>query len=123
MLTLDEVRKRCEPVFAARPIERAWVFGSYARGEQDEDSDVDICYDLVEGGSLRVDDGEPFASMRGFAAFQHTLEDSLGLPVDVCLKPGPRGNRAHARIADIAERLPSGKSDMPNQFIGDSPMR
>ena len=28
--------------FAARPVKRAWLFGSYARGEADEQSDVDL---------------------------------------------------------------------------------
>lgn len=58
----------------------------------------------MEGGSLRLDDGEPFASMRGFAALQRALEGSLGLPVDVCLRPGPRDNRAHRLFFDEVER-------------------
>ena len=28
--------------FATQPIEKAWLFGSYSRGEQTEESDVDI---------------------------------------------------------------------------------
>lgn len=28
--------------FATQPVERAWLFGSYARGEEREDSDVDL---------------------------------------------------------------------------------
>lgn len=87
MLTLDEVKKRCEPVFAARPIERAWVFGSYSRGEQDEDSDVDICYDLVEGSTLKIEDGVMFGAFRGVQQFQVDLEGALGLEVDVLRRP------------------------------------
>ena len=32
--------------FATQPIERAWIFGSYARGEEKADSDVDILVTL-----------------------------------------------------------------------------
>jgi predicted nucleotidyltransferase len=28
--------------FALQPIEKAWVFGSYSRGEETRDSDIDI---------------------------------------------------------------------------------
>ena len=32
--------------FKTQPVLKAWVFGSYARGEETEDSDVDILVDL-----------------------------------------------------------------------------
>lgn len=32
--------------FASQPVNRAWVFGSYSRGEQTPDSDVDILVDF-----------------------------------------------------------------------------
>lgn len=32
--------------FATQPVQRAWIFGSYARGEEREDSDVDILVDF-----------------------------------------------------------------------------
>ena len=32
--------------FAYQPIEKAWVFGSYSRGEETKDSDIDICVQL-----------------------------------------------------------------------------
>lgn len=32
--------------FATQPIERAWIFGSYARGEERADSDVDLLVTL-----------------------------------------------------------------------------
>lgn len=32
--------------FSTQPILRAWVFGSYSRGEQTDDSDIDILVDF-----------------------------------------------------------------------------
>lgn len=34
--------KQIGEYFATQPVLKAWVFGSYARGEQREDSDIDI---------------------------------------------------------------------------------
>ena len=45
---LDTIRT----YFAARPVKRAWLFGSYARGEADETSDVDLLVDLDETQKL-----------------------------------------------------------------------
>lgn len=33
--------------FSRKPIEKAWVFGSFARGEQRPDSDIDILITFV----------------------------------------------------------------------------
>ena len=41
----QEMQKIIADYFATQPVLKAWLFGSYARGEQREDSDVDI---LVE---------------------------------------------------------------------------
>ena len=38
--------------FATQPVQRAWLFGSYARGEEREDSDVDILVDFDDTVSL-----------------------------------------------------------------------
>ena len=40
--------------FATQPIKKAWLFGSYARGEEQEDSDIDllVVFDEKEHVSL-----------------------------------------------------------------------
>lgn len=48
LIDLDIIRK----YFAMQPIERAWLFGSYARGEQTEESDVDIMVDFADSITL-----------------------------------------------------------------------
>ena len=62
--------------FATQPVLKAWLFGSYARGEQTPDSDVDI---------LVVFDQE---SGNGVSLLKHIgialdLEDILGKKVDL----------------------------------------
>jgi predicted nucleotidyltransferase len=52
-------------------IERMGIFGSVARGEQEEDSDIDIYY---EGPSM---------GLKSLVRLPRELEDVLGAPVDV----------------------------------------
>lgn len=56
-------------------IREMGVFGSYARGEQREDSDLDVLVDLGDGTTL-VD----------YAGLQLELSDALGLRVELANK-------------------------------------
>lgn len=69
--TIDELRKIVTPLAREYGAERIYLFGSYARGEETEHSDID----------LRIDKGQ----IRGLAlaGLLIDLEDALGLPVDM----------------------------------------
>ncbi|MCL1788881.1 MAG: nucleotidyltransferase domain-containing protein [Oscillospiraceae bacterium] len=43
--SLDEIKNLLSPIFAAYPVRKATLFGSYARGEADNGSDLDIVLD------------------------------------------------------------------------------
>lgn len=58
--------------FATQPVERAWLFGSYARGEEREDSDVDLLVDFDDEVSLM-----------GHVRMMYALQDRLGKKVDL----------------------------------------
>lgn len=59
---------------ASQPVERAWLFGSYARGEQRDDSDVDI---LVQYSADSV------ITLLTIGRIIHQLSQTLGRRVDV----------------------------------------
>ena len=40
--------------FKTQPVERAWLFGSYSRGEETEDSDVDILVHYKEDSDVSL---------------------------------------------------------------------
>jgi len=40
--------------FANQPIEKAWVFGSFARGEQTRKSDLDILVSFTVGSKINL---------------------------------------------------------------------
>ncbi|MES2330781.1 MAG: nucleotidyltransferase domain-containing protein [Bacteroidota bacterium] len=46
ILTKEQIQKIVSEYFAEKPVKKAWLFGSYARGEADEDSDVDVLVDI-----------------------------------------------------------------------------
>ena len=48
--TLDEIAQRIRPVAEKYHLRAVYVFGSYARGEAREDSDVDLLVDDTDSG-------------------------------------------------------------------------
>jgi len=67
--------KICE-YFKTQPVEKAWVFGSFSRGEERSDSDVDIMISLVPGTRLGLK----------FFAMNLELEQLLKRPVDLVIE-------------------------------------
>src|SRR5512137_1296223 len=59
--TADTLRKRLAPLLARAKAQRAWVFGSHARGEADAESDVDLVV-IAETEAPFVDRYKQFAS-------------------------------------------------------------
>lgn len=70
--TIDEIKDRTAPIARAYGIGRMSLFGSYARGEAKDDSDVDL---YIERGKLK--------SLLQYFAFVDELESVLGCHVDV----------------------------------------
>lgn len=69
--TLDEIRERLAPHLKAAGARRAIIFGSYARGEADAWSDLDLV--IIADTSLPFP--ERFKSFRGvFEAYRRAME-------------------------------------------------
>ena len=48
--TLDEIARRVRPVAEKHKLKAVYVFGSYARGEAQADSDIDLLVDTTGAG-------------------------------------------------------------------------
>ena len=70
------VAQKISDYFKSQPIAKAWLFGSFARGEERADSDVDILISLVPGTRLGLK----------FFAMNLELEQLLGRPVDLVIE-------------------------------------
>jgi predicted nucleotidyltransferase len=77
MLTLDAIRERAKPIAEKYSIVSLELFGSYADGVADENSDADF---LVRFAA-------PVPSIFKVMGFREELSRSLGLPVDVVTLP------------------------------------
>ena len=42
LYSIDEIKAKLEPIFKTEPVYKAVLFGSYAKGEATENSDIDI---------------------------------------------------------------------------------
>lgn len=72
-MSTQDLTKIIADYFETQPVLRAWLFGSFARGEDTPLSDVDILVQFNEGG----------ISLLKHAAMLDDLERMLDRPVDL----------------------------------------
>ena len=71
-----KVSHTIEEYFKTQPVEKAWVFGSFSRGEERADSDIDILVSLIPGTRLGLK----------FFVMNLELEQLLNRPVDLVIE-------------------------------------
>ena len=71
-MTLNSIKKQIIPILKKEGVTRAAIFGSFARGEQTQKSDIDILVELPDHATL-ID----------LAGLKLDLEDVLKKKVDV----------------------------------------
>ncbi|MDD3693537.1 MAG: nucleotidyltransferase domain-containing protein [Oscillospiraceae bacterium] len=72
--SIEELKRIITPIARKYQIPVVYLFGSYARGQADENSDVDI---LIER------EGSAIKSLFDLGAFYNELNETLGKSVDV----------------------------------------
>ena len=73
MLTIEQIRAVVADYFRDKPVKKVWLFGSYARGEAQEESDVDLMFSLA--AHTRI-------SYFGLASYLVDLEERLSRKID-----------------------------------------
>lgn len=81
--TIDDIRNKIQPIMEHYQIPAAYLFGSYARGEADDSSDIDLM--VVVEGSI----AEGFA----FYDMLDELEETLDKDVDLVTYEGLSHNK------------------------------
>jgi len=69
----DEIIKNITSVLMEYPVKRAALFGSYARGDFSDISDIDMIVDFTEGVSL----------VENYYDLYDSLEERLGRKIDL----------------------------------------
>ena len=75
----QSIANKLQNFFPAYPVERAWVFGSYARGEQTGKSDVDIMVQFDKNASV---------SLLDYVEIMQDLQKKLNKKVDLVTEGG-----------------------------------
>ena len=72
--TIDEIKIRITPIAQKYKLAAVYLFGSYARGDANENSDIDLLID-TSGSSIRT--------LMDLGAVYCDLEDDLQKPIDL----------------------------------------
>lgn len=79
MKTLNEIKEvlsQAKPVIQEKyKVKEMGIFGSYARGEQNDASDIDVLIDFEQAPSLLK-----------FIELENYLSDTIGIKVDLVMK-------------------------------------
>ncbi len=73
--TVKEIKEMIYDIFRKYGIEKAYIFGSYARGEADKKSDVDI---MIKKGNLKT--------LLQLSALAYEIEQILKKQVDIVVE-------------------------------------
>lgn len=92
--TIEEIQRIVEPIARKHGVGRVYLFGSYARGEATEHSDID----------LRIDSGR-IKSLLGLGGLYAELQDAFAKPLDIVTTEA-LSHKANRRItADFQKRI------------------
>ena len=76
--TLNTIRQ----YLATQPIKKAWLFGSYSRGEERADSDIDILVEYNDSDSISL-----MTISRIITSLSKQLNRKIDIVEDGCLMP------------------------------------
>jgi predicted nucleotidyltransferase len=89
---LQSIKKQVLPILKAADVKKAALFGSYVRGDNTKDSDIDILVDLPRGKSLF-----------DLVGLKFELEEKLKKKVDVVTY---RGICRHIKDSILSNQYP-----------------
>lgn len=95
ILTIDEIREKITPIAKKYNLKALFLFGSYARGEAREESDVDLLY-------IKKDN-----SMSLLTKYQmlNDFEDALGKSVDLVSLQAFEMNKSMPGMSEVKEHI------------------
>ena len=96
--TIEEISARVAPVAKKYGLASVYLFGSYARGEADANSDVDL---LVDVSGTGID------TLLKLGGLYNDLEEALGVPIDLVTLDSmetPTDRRSQLRFRETVKK-------------------
>ncbi len=88
-----DLANKISSYLASQPIDKAWLFGSYARGEETKQSDIDLLVEFSKNSQI---------TLLQYAHIINELEKITGKSVDLVesgyLKPFAKQSAEHDKI-------------------------
>ena len=94
--TIDELKRKITPIARKYDIPAVWVFGSYARGEATDDSDVDVLINRK---------GSKIVTMFDLGALYNDLNENLGKELDLVTEDALAQDEVKRRTPWFLENL------------------
>ena len=101
MLTTEQIRKVVAAYFKDKPVKKVYLFGSYARGEANENSDVDLLVELDYSKKIGLQ----------FFGWYEELGSLFDRKVDVVDKDALRKDRVITKFVEKQKLLLYAKTD------------
>lgn len=84
-MDIEEIKKAAVPILLRYGVARAYLFGSYARGEQTEGSDVDFLVEYAPGARKSL-----FSHVRLVNELKDALKADVDVVTEAALRPEMR---------------------------------
>ena len=94
--TIDEIKEMVAPVAKKYNLKAVYLFGSYARGEAGEDSDVDLLIDRS---------GSTINSMFDMGGLYNDMEESVGKEIDIITQDTLDQKRTRQRLPGMVAAI------------------
>lgn len=90
---MKEMIPKIQNYFVSQPINKAWLFGSYSRGEERPDSDIDILVQYDDSDNISL-----LTISRIMVQMKHLLGHNVDLVEDGRLLPFAEESANHDKI-------------------------
>lgn len=96
MLTTEQIKQTVTNYFRDKPVKKVYLFGSYARGEANENSDVDLLLDIDENAPVT------YFTLGGYLA---DMRDRFKRKVDIVTTDALREDRYFTKFVQAQKKI------------------
>lgn len=96
MLTTEQIKQTVSEYFKDKPVKKVYLFGSYARGEANEESDVDLLLEIADDAPVT------YFTLGGYLA---DMRDTFQRKVDIVTTDSLRDDRYFTKFVQEQKKI------------------